>query len=542
LERKNEMRQITGPPTRKQIGPSSVDTQRSGWALSLEFIFLAQFRELSCWDRIRLFFKIIYVFIKASIIWLSRKIVRALQFLGISIGMVVLVAIILAVLLVLLLVLFFYSLGPLKIMSRWISNHQLVLLWLAAIAGALLLKKWLPKTIRYKKQLVKTNFIPSLLILGVAIYNLIYFMLSLPQLPSWVWWVASVPVALAILVYFLKKRTGAGFTGFVERYQTDLTVIGLSLFGIVAINLLVHYTTTARPGIWQWYWGNQAFFWAWNAGWVVVAFLTSKRKDGKIIPIASTIRTYVMLALLGGFLVNLSTLWPTGSSVGGIGSSPKRIAATNTFYGGPTSFNDVPPDIAFPIIAKAESGGKQFKEDRNGNVMRDKDGKPIVLRGEDNPHDIGYLQINEVVHAKLLSEHPELDIYGSKEDNLKMGEIIRQKYHGYSPWYLSQSRWGPELAAKGFGEEATGQVSAIVPVEAPVGTFGEEISVQPGFDVRWGESEDSFIVMNDRGLSATYDRANGKFEDLPPPSARLKFQSLSSDKIAIAKLRFRRMS
>jgi len=90
-------------------------------------------------------------------------------------------------------------------------------------------------------------------------------------------------------------------------------------------------------------------------------------------------------------------------------------------------------------------------------------------------------------------------------------------------------------------ETAVSDRSYPLTVEAPVGTFSEKTTVPLGFDVRWGESQDSFIVMNDRGLEARYDKANGIFENLATPSQWIKFKSLG-DKVAIAKLRFSKMN
>jgi len=119
-------------------------------------------------------------------------------------------------------------------------------------------------------------------------------------------WVVGVVVFCLLAYAFRGYAKHEKVKYFVKKYQTDMTIVGLSIFGIIAINCLVHYLTTAKPEIWQWYWGNQAFFWSWNIGWVIVAFLTSKRDEkGKIVPIASTIRFCVVLTLFVGLGVNL---------------------------------------------------------------------------------------------------------------------------------------------------------------------------------------------------------------------------------------------
>jgi hypothetical protein len=82
--------------------------------------------------------------------------------------------------------------------------------------------------------------------------------------------------------------------------------------------------------------------------------------------------------------------------------------------------------------------------------------------------------------------------------------------------------------------------SNLLVINAPTNTFSEEVIVPLGFNANWGESEDSFIVKNDRGLEAKYDRVRGIFENLPPPSSKLRFQSLNS-KTAVVKLRLKKM-
>lgn len=257
---------------------------------------LGLFRGLSIWAKIKLLFRIIYAFVLALIVWTSKtiwKIIRSMKK----------VAIVIFILLSLLSLLFF-SADLQRFLPKLI--HPVILSWIVALLVVIVLKKLLGKTVLYKKRKVGIGFVPWIPMFVAAIFSLIYGIVLVahifPKLSEWLWWVLATVVVAPIVIYLIRKYAGT----IVERYQTDLTVIGLSIFGIIALNCLIYFGTTAQPKIWQWYWGNQAFFWSWNIGWVIVAFLTSKRDDkGKTIPIASTIRSCVVLALFTMLAVNM---------------------------------------------------------------------------------------------------------------------------------------------------------------------------------------------------------------------------------------------
>jgi hypothetical protein len=78
-------------------------------------------------------------------------------------------------------------------------------------------------------------------------------------------------------------------------------------------------------------------------------------------------------------------------------------------------------------IAECESHFRHY--DANGNV----------LRGEDNPRDIGVMQINEKFHlteALALG----LDIY-TINGNLAYARYLYEKF-GVAPWKHSKKCWG----------------------------------------------------------------------------------------------------
>lgn len=70
-------------------------------------------------------------------------------------------------------------------------------------------------------------------------------------------------------------------------------------------------------------------------------------------------------------------------------------------------------------IARCESGRRQFNDDGT------------VLRGRENPLDVGFLQINEYYWLRK-SKELGYDIY-SLEGNIKMAYYIRD-VSGYSAW------------------------------------------------------------------------------------------------------------
>ena len=328
----------------------------------------------------------------------------------------------------------------------------------------------------------------------------------------------GVRFAFAILIATL-FAIGIGSKGnsLVSTLKQPVYIAG---FGVLILNTLMYLFAYQY---WYALWNNQILFWGTNMSFILFVFFNSRPEK-----LLKRLSFVIVVLVIFRFVAPLDIEKWYSEKTKNRTSSNKT--ATNL------SYSDAPPDIAFPIIAKCESGEKQFEEDKDGKALKDKDGNPIVFRGK-NKHDIGYLQINEVVHKDLIEKYSdEINIYRSKDENLKMGDIIRKKYNGYGPWYLSESCWGPELVEKGFGSPSA---TTIVLVEAPVESFGDKIYIKPGYSLTWGESDDSFVIINDRGSSAKYDRPNGMVENIPPPSQWIRVKSLS-DKVATAKIRFRK--
>ena len=329
----------------------------------------------------------------------------------------------------------------------WVLN-PVVLVWVIVLAIFVCVKTLLPEAVEHKKKLIRTDHVLWIPIIGAMGFTLFHIAsVVIPKFSQFVKWIAIAAIIL-VVVYFLRKyATKKLVVDLAKKSKTDMVAIGLSMLGIVSMNLLVWLTTNVRPEIWQWYWGNQTFFWAWNAGWVVVAFLGSKRDtEGKVIPATITIRKYVRLALFIGFLVNLSPLW-FNFWENHQEAKQKEAAEKIQKSALGLSFDEVPTVVAFPFIADCESGdngklgtGKQFEI---------KSGKIVVVQGRVDKDDIGYLQINRREHADLLGKHSEINIAKSKEDNIKFGEILHS-LQGYQPWYKTKACWGPKLVSVGY--------------------------------------------------------------------------------------------
>lgn len=81
-------------------------------------------------------------------------------------------------------------------------------------------------------------------------------------------------------------------------------------------------------------------------------------------------------------------------------------------------------------IARCESGERQFNQDGT------------VLRGQLNPHDVGYFQINEQYHLEK-SKSLGYDIY-SFDGNIRYALWLYER-EGTRPWNWSKSCWGLEI-------------------------------------------------------------------------------------------------
>jgi hypothetical protein len=201
------------------------------------------------------------------------------------------------------------------------------------------------------------------------------------------------------------------------------------------------------------------------------------------------------------------------------------------------SFQDIPAEIALPIICGCESSGipgvvKQFEDD--GITPLKNKPKP----GEKASTAIGGCQIRTDLHEKRALDKFHLEIK-TPEGNMAYAKILynestpHTKHWEGTPGNTTKQCWAPVLASLTRGQRTD---EFIVYVEAPVGQFGDEVNIAEGtyFNWRWSdEGGAAFIIQDQKGATATYDPEKNVFEKLPPPSSRIKFKSLGEKPVTV---------
>lgn len=288
-------------------------------------------------------------------------------------------------------------------------------------------------------------------------------------------WIAGVGV-FGLLVYMLIRYVRRqGTKKIFEKYGTDMTVVGFSLFGIIALNYLVYYLTTAQPKIWQWYWGNQAFFWSWNIGWCIVVFLSSKKdENGNTIRTANTIKWWVLIFMFLGFSVNLFyyKLNPTETTRDKISSTSP---ATTLSYG-------VPTEIALQVIAECESGGKQFEP--NGKTPLKNKGIP--QKNIPPSSAFGKYQFLEVHREPAKKLGHDLNTEEGQDEYAR----YRFERYGMKDWDFDEEHgggsacWGPKLAK--FGTIPQSNPDLLGVVDVPTSEWSDVVVNASLGKISWG--------------------------------------------------------
>ena len=122
-----------------------------------------------------------------------------------------------------------------------------------------------------------------------------------------------------------------------------------------------------------------------------------------------------------------ATMNPTVVGVATIGEVTQSSAYAEQYVR--IYFSDIP---IMAEISECESRFRQF--DNNGDV----------LRGEQNPRDVGVMQINEDYHLDTALEKG-IDLY-TLEGNLAYARDLYEKM-GTSPWKYSKKCWGGMVLA-----------------------------------------------------------------------------------------------
>lgn len=256
--------------------------------------------------------------------------------------------------------------------------------------------------------------------------------------------VIAVLIAIAAWVYSEHKDKEDKW-GQIVRNNATMTFLGLIVLNAIAY--ILHYEG------WRKFYDMGSLFWMTNIGIILFVYLIFEKSQA----------AKVVAAVLA--LLILTALWGKKDGMNIFNRTP-TISLSQ-------SYDNVPTEIAFPIIGECESpgepGGKQFEKDKNG--------KMIVVQGKVDKDDTGALQINKRIHADLIKEHPEIDISKSKEENYKFGKVLVEKFHGYGPWFKTRSCWEPKFASLGYNDQ---QGVRWAEVETPTERYGDLQTVQPG--------------------------------------------------------------
>jgi len=293
-----------------------------------------------------------------------------------------------------------------------------------------------------------------------------------------------------------------------EIIKNNATMTFLGLIVLNAIAYILHYEG------WRSFYDTGRLFWMTNIGIILFVYLIFEKSKA-----AKVVAAILALIIITALFRKTATL-----------NDSANISKNQTF-----GLSDVSMEVALPIIAECESGGRQFEEDGKTPYKN----RGIPEKGIEPSTAFGKYQ--------FLESHREPAKKLGFDLNTEEGQdgYARYRYSqtGTKDWEFDEQYgggracWGPKLASLKFRQGAYD-----LTVSTPIGSPSGEIPVPLGYEVRWGESEDSFLIMNDLGRSASYNRSDGIFENLPPPSKRLRFKSLDDKKAAVVRLRFQKMN
>ncbi len=320
---------------------------------------------------------------------------------------------------------------------------------------------------------------------------------------------------------------------FWENNKTDLTIIFFAIVIVTGLNILTYHLTSANRATWDWYFGNQRFFWAFNFGWIIVAWLASTKDEkgkGKTIPIAQFGATVITLALLSGFGYNLyyyrNPLSPRPfKTTVQMGITPSLGAMTTS-----------DPEVALQIFADCESGdgtpgsGHQFLPGTTTPVRNPQDGKP-------GTGAVGRWQINlnDPAIKKLVEDH-HWDVEGSEADNHAAAIFLYsqppEQGGQTAPWTKSAKCWGPKVTTPG---------GVIVTLEAPTGETSSPYPIPTtGFKFRLVDSGKKYraelVGIDDKGVPFTlnyFTGIAGPKQIVPGQVSTIGVQSLESERVFV---------
>ena len=262
----------------------------------------------------------------------------------------------------------------------------------------------------------------------------------------WVLFVLGVLVLMvwAVINYFLYP---AGTTRTMRLSGTMPPVWAFAvLLGVTAFHWLFW---AVSPGAWN-TWLSSQTFWPMNVAIILAAFFASQH--GPAARYASFALWALLLVAIGigvyGY-IPWSSYWPAGVARvgGGLRSS--------------SSLSRLPAEVALPIIAQCESGGRQLNQD----------GSVVTNKNKDGTIDRGKWQINSRHDAEAKRRSIDL----TTEEGNRQFAVILYTRNDLLDWEASRHCWEPKLLALGRTPTAT---MLVLRSEKPAA-----ISVPPGH--RW---------------------------------------------------------
>lgn len=411
---------------------------------------------------------------------------------------------------------------PLPILVFFFSRMSITgLVWAEALVFTILLLSIFPRITERIGKPPRSNtavfFVP--MIVATIATILIYIEV--------VKWILAIIVGSILLWFLIRKLKGKVSLEKIpgKEYAPDTATIVLSCLGLISLNLIGYFGTSVQPRYWNWYYSDKQFFWVFNLGLLFVCLLTSYRNDkSEIKPFAKSLRRFVMVATL--VILAFNIYWRPLPGFTTIQVDTANSPNYQTTYQTTTSLDSLLTEYG-NCESPGEPGGKQWQDEE----------KKIPVKGEKDPDDTGALQINVRIHANLIKE-TGIDPAKSKEENYRLGKIILERYlanpnASQHPWEASRYCWEPKIGLKVKSEYK-------IELEAPINEYSRERITPLGYSAKWGESEDSFSVHDDRGYIALYDRKRGIIENIPPGAIKLRFKSLS-DKPAKVKLTYKKL-
>lgn len=406
-------------------------------------------------------------------------------------------------------------------------------LWACAIGLAVIVRMILPPVVKLNKKSISAGSLAWYPIILMVIVSIFWWpivgitkLVSAVKVPGWnTLGITTLIILGAVALALVHKYTS--FRPFTYLWKAFIHPATFIAVGIACFNYLAW---AAAPETWSYINADKRRFWAINIGvWIALCMLLVPQKGRDMQDtkhaIASTLSKWILAMV---FAVIAVMVWKANGDYWMFKLASKGVRHTQIAVP-----DKVPVEIVMRAICECESGCKQFEPDGVTPLKN----KGVPGKGIKPSSAFGKYQ--------FLESHREPALKLGFNLNTEAGQDGYTKYrierYGTKDWEFDEDLgggracWEPKLAVLGVGKE-----SFVLTVEAPASSVSQKVVVPRGFKVNWGESESAFVVINENGAMARYDRKNGKIEDLPSPSEKLRFKSLSEE-AAVVKLRFTKL-